>query len=168
MSMPTSVKQQPQRIINPGAEFNLSNWERVAEIGRGRWFVAYRARPRHFSASGPADYVVKLPIEQCVSETTAEMLRREATISQEFSHPHVQTVLEADFTSSLSYLVLPYFPGGTWGELAGVSNWRLASRCMWVFRQVAEGLLALHSGLDSRRSNARQCLRGNNRAHVTD
>ena len=144
MSMPTSVKQQSQRRITPGAEFNLGNWERVAEIGRGRWFVAYRARPRHFSASGPADYVVKLPIEQCVSETTADMLRREATISQEFSHPHVQTVLEADFTSSLSYLVLPYFPGGTWGELAGISTWRLASRCMWVFRQVAEGLLALH------------------------
>ncbi|HAA67540.1 MAG TPA: hypothetical protein DCE55_00220 [Planctomycetaceae bacterium] len=144
MSMPTSVKQQSQRRITPGAEFNLGNWEQVAEIGRGRWFVAYRARPRYFSAGRPADYVVKLPIEKCVSETTSEMLRREATISQELSHPHVQTVLEAGFTSTLSYLVLPYFPGETWGALAGVSTWRLASRCIWVFRQVAEGLLALH------------------------
>ena len=143
MSMPTSVKQQTQRPT-AGAELNVGNWERVAELGRGRWFVAYRARPRHFSASGPADYIVKLPIEKCVSETASQMLRREATVSQQFSHPHVQTVLVADFTRSPNYLVLPYFPGGTWGELTGLSAWRLVSRCLWVFRQVAEGLQALH------------------------
>ncbi|MEE3371982.1 MAG: serine/threonine-protein kinase [Planctomycetota bacterium] len=141
--MSISVKQQPQRGT-AGADFKVGNWERVAEIGRGRWFVAYRARPRHFSAAGPADYVVKVPIEKDVSETALQMLRREATVSQEFSHPHVQTVLEAGFSRSLSYVVLPYFPGATWGDLVGVSTWRLASRCLWVFRQVAEGLQALH------------------------
>lgn len=141
--MSTSLKQQPQPDT-AGADLEIGKWERVTEIGRGRWFVAYRARPRHFSASGQADYVVKVPLEKDVSETALHMLRREATVSQEFSHPHVQTVLEAEFTRSPNYLVLPYFPGETWGDLLGVSMWRLAPRCLWVFRQVAEGLQALH------------------------
>ena len=143
MAMTTQVKHQGQRPVSD-VECNIGNWERIAEIGRGRWFVAYRARPRHLSSKGPADYVVKLPIAQRVSEMATQMLRREAAISQKFSHPHVQTVLVADFTGAPNYLVLPYFPGATWDELRDAATWRLLSRRLWIFRQLAEGLRALH------------------------
>ena len=122
----------------------IEDWELVDELGRGRWLVAYRARPRHLAFDCPADYVVKVPVDEADPELVTRMMSQEATVSRQVAHPNVQTVLAAHLEVSPNYLVLPYFPGGTWEQVGAAPQWRLLPRCLWIFRQLAEGLQALH------------------------
>ncbi|MAV38863.1 MAG: hypothetical protein CMJ59_25790 [Planctomycetaceae bacterium] len=143
MSTRNLEKHKPRRSAH-SAVSSIEEWELVAELGRGRWLPPYRARPRRLPPTGPADYVVKMPIEASDSELATRMLRREAAISQQVAHPHLQTVLSVHLDSAPNYLVLPYLAGGTWTEFSTSPRWRLLPRRLWIFRQLAEGLRALH------------------------
>jgi serine/threonine-protein kinase len=73
-----------------------------------------------------------------------EMLRREAYLGKKASHPHLGTVLGAQTQAAPYFLALPYLEGATLAQALSIGQPLAASCSLWVGRQTAEALAALH------------------------
>jgi serine/threonine-protein kinase len=109
----------------------------------GAMSTIYQARP----ADGhdlTARYAVKVldpPWQQ--HALAVSMFRREAAVGRRVSHPHLIGVLSAQTTAAPYYLVMPLLVGRTVEELSGEIF--ALPHALWIARQTAEALDALHS-----------------------
>jgi serine/threonine-protein kinase len=115
--------------------------------GEGTWSQVFRARPLGCPDDQPAAYVVKLLHPRWANDPRAiELLRREALVGRNISHPHVVSVLEAGVAQAPYYLVMPWLEGATLQERLD-RGWKPdLPEALWIARQAAEGLQALDRG----------------------
>lgn len=122
----------------------IGDWRLLDEIGRGAWTRVHLARPAEASRARAGCYALKLLDPAWEGDPLAlATLRREALVGMTVSDPHLVSVLAAHVHESPCYLVTPFLPGTTLAER--LRGGRLPIRtAIWIARQIAEGLAALH------------------------
>lgn len=124
---------------------SIGNWELVSLLGEGRWSRVYRARPAGSPAHRPADYAVKLLKTEHASDRLAvSLLQRESYVASAVFHPHVMSVLNSHVDRPPFFLVLPFSPGSTAADWLAASTLQAVPQVLWIVRQAASGLKALH------------------------
>lgn len=124
----------------------IGNWTVVELLGQGAWSQVYRARPRDAAACAPSDYALKLAQPSVELKTALRLLGREALVGQSITHPHLACVLSAHLKRSPHYLVLPYVEGVSLETTLESVSALSQPHALWVARQTAEALAALHDG----------------------
>ncbi len=122
----------------------LSSWELVEQLAASEWALLFRARPAGSPADTPCDYVVKTARPDSHA-TALRFLAREALACRTVSHAHVVSVLAMHLKTAPPWLVMPYLGSTNLAtRLDQPSTWSLR-QSVWVARQTAEGLAALHT-----------------------
>jgi serine/threonine protein kinase len=104
-----------------------------------------RAAPVDCPNDRPGDYALKLLKDAfATSAECIEMLRREAFLGREVSHPHLIAVLGAHVKQAPYYLTLPFLEGCTLAEALADIRPLPVPFALWIGRQSAEALAALH------------------------
>jgi serine/threonine protein kinase len=124
----------------------FGNWQTVALIGEGPWSRVYRARPKAAGTAAPCDYAIKVARapEGGEAALARQLLAREASIGRAVTHPHLVSILAAQGEPTAAYVVMPYLEGATIEAAIQPSRRLSTATALWVARQVAEALAALH------------------------
>lgn len=124
-------------------------WRLSRILGNGRWTRIYQARPKSLPADGPADYALKVLRSEYEQQPVARAaLQRESLVARQVTHPHLAPVLSAHLQATPYHLVLPYLEGATLRAAltsTGGERGLRPSNAIWIVRQIAEGLCALHA-----------------------
>ena len=107
--------------------------------------MIYLARPAGCPENTPPDYAVKvlrLPHQHDAEAVAA--LRRESMVGRQVSHPHVISILTARVDQAPYYVVMPRLDGLSLRSVLRQTGHIACNRVLWLVRQVAEGLDALH------------------------
>jgi len=120
-------------------------WELAALAAEGSLARVYRARPTGSPSDRPAAYALKLLKPQWQNDPRAiGMLAREAYIGRNLSHPHLVPILAASVRRAPRFLVTPWLDGSTLKDLMATGRQLDLPVALWIVRQVAEALDALH------------------------
>lgn len=135
-----SLHPQQQSVLA-----RLGSYELLRPIHCGPFTTVYQARPVGLSANRRATYALKL-LHKEYEEDPAMLnrLRREAHVGRTVAHPHVVAVLAASTDTAPHYLVFPWLAGKTVQARLGAGPLPV-SELLWIGRQTAEGLAALHA-----------------------
>ncbi len=152
--MPAALRNSPPLALAPSVPAALG-WELVGLLGEGRWARVYSAR---MPGTVAADYAIKLakPLpparESPLHAQSLAMLRREARIGSSVSHPNLVPVLDWQLGGE-PFIVMPRLDGGTLRTILEHRRWeygcliggaKFLPQSVWVVRQVAAALAALH------------------------
>lgn len=149
----------PLSRVSPGTNSaeglpeRIGPWRVVALAGEGAWTRVYRAAPARFAQDAPADYAVKvLRPERQHDSLAGRFLQREELVGRQVTHPHLAPVLSSRIDRRPYFIATPFLEGWTLRECLAQRRWddsRPApldvSSALWVARQVAEALDALHT-----------------------
>jgi eukaryotic-like serine/threonine-protein kinase len=154
--MPAALRRAPSLPKAHACE-TLGGWELVEQIGEGRWARVYAAR---LPGAAAADYALKMlkPFHDGAESQRTQglaMLRREALVGSAVSHPHLAPVLTWQ-PRNAPFIIMPRIEGCTlrtclqhrrreYGCLLGAA--KFLPQSVWVARQIAAALSALHSAL---------------------
>lgn len=123
----------------------LGPYELLRLIHCGRVASVYQARPLGAPAYRQPPYALKLLRPQFQDDPAAiYRLRREAHVGRMLAHPHVVAVLAASTAEPPYYLVFPWLAGTTVQARLAAGPLPLGE-LVWIGRQTAEGLAALHA-----------------------
>jgi len=148
-SVSTPEHLQPRQASSPSNQSptlgHVGPWHLVEQLGEGALSRVFRARTNSASADGPACYAVKFLRPEWYDHPAAvQVMRREAYLGRIVSHPHVIPVLATSVLEPPYYLAMPYLAGSTLAEEIGRGDLPELPAALWIARQVAEGLAALH------------------------
>ena len=104
--------------------------------------LQYRAAPEGTPTN--FDYLLHTPIDP-ESESAFSLLRREYHISQQFSSPHLLPVLDVHLETTPYFIVTPHLPGGTLRNVLQTRGKLELYHALWLLRQTAQAVAALHS-----------------------
>ncbi|MGH8993393.1 MAG: protein kinase domain-containing protein, partial [Acidimicrobiia bacterium] len=113
--------------------------EVVAERGRGGMGVVYLARQ---PSLGRLVAVKTLPT---LDTSLTARLEREAGVLGELQHPHIATVLDVGVDEPATYVVMPFFAGGTVANVLERDGRLTPGQVAHVLAAVAEALAATHA-----------------------
>jgi serine/threonine protein kinase len=133
-----------QAVPRPAPGPCLGRWTIVELLGEGTWSLVYRARPKERSERAPSDYAVKVAKPSVDPALALQLLRREARVGQSLSHPHLACVLAAHLRRAPHYLLMPFIAGVSLQTVLTVGAPLPLPHALWIARQVAEALQALH------------------------
>ncbi len=121
-------------------------WELVEFVAQGSLARIYRAKPAGTPADRPATYAVKM-LRPCWQDEpeAIRLLQREALVGQSVSHPHLVPVLTASVCEPPRLLVMPWLDGASLQVRLAAGQQFDVSRALWITRQAAEALDALHA-----------------------
>ena len=106
--------------------------------------MVFQARARGRS-NRHAPYALKLRRPEYQEDPAAvHRLRREAHVGRALAHPHLVAVLAASTAAPPYYVVFPWLEGKTLQSHLAAGPLPLCEM-LWIGRQVAEGLTALHA-----------------------
>jgi serine/threonine-protein kinase len=144
-----STKHAP---VSPtaGADRNLVGrigpWQLVRLISESELARVYVARPADGADESPAAYVVKVLRKEWWRDPHAiEMQRRAAWVGRKVSHPHLLPVLSAGVEQPPFYTVSPKLEGRSLARIIDQQRRLPLAITLWIARQVAEALDALHT-----------------------
>lgn len=145
----------------------IGSWRLVSLVGEGSWTRVYRAAPARLSEGSPADYAVKVLRPELQHDPIAgRLLQREELVGRQVTHPHLAPVLSSRIDRKPYFIASPFLLGWTLREcLTGERAIEVKSEpvggqgasespqqrplavssALWVARQVAEALDALHT-----------------------
>lgn len=150
-------QRRPVPGTAPAPPERIGPWRVVSLAGEGAWTRVYRAAPFRFPADSPADYAVKVLHPELQHDPTAgRLLQREELVGRQVTHPHLAPVLSSRIDRKPFFVTTPFLIGMTLRDCLAsrqtVAPDREAlcaalavSSALWVARQVAEALLALHT-----------------------
>lgn len=125
----------------------IGPWQLVRLMSESELARVYAARPAEAPPESPAAYVVKvLRKEWWRDQHAIEMQRRAAWVGRKVSHPHLMPVLSAGVEQPPFYIVSPKIEGQSLARLLDQQRRLPLAVTLWIVRQVAEALDALHSG----------------------
>jgi serine/threonine-protein kinase len=110
----------------------------------GQWCSLWRARSADARATPDAEYALKISHGVGEADAGRQMLRREAAVSRAVSHQHLLPVLSSQLAHAPPYIVLPLLEGISLAEAQAAENGMPLGHALWIARQIAEGLTALH------------------------
>lgn len=120
-------------------------WRLGKLLGNGPATEVRAAQPANCPADHPFDYAVKQPRPGRDEELALQLLRREALAAAQVAHPNLVTLIASQVHAEPYHLVIPLLPGVTLGQVVG-SGLRIPTpHALWLARQVAEALAALHA-----------------------
>lgn len=123
----------------------MGPWQLVRLLNESELARVYSARPADAPASQPASYVVKALRKEWWRDPQAiEMQRRAVWIGRQVSHPHLLPVLSANVQQAPFYYVTPRLAGCSVATLLQQGTRLPIPMTLWITRQVAEALAALH------------------------
>ena len=119
----------------------IPGYELLEPLGGGPMTVVYAAR----ETATDLRRAVKIVREECDDPDTAvKLLQREARAGLHVHHPHLVRVTHAHVTRPPYFLVMEWLPGESLRQRLR-RDYRLGpAEAVWVARQAAEGLAALH------------------------
>jgi serine/threonine-protein kinase len=128
-----------------GAAAQIDGWQLTQVVHRGRWMTHFRARPQE-SSDGPGCYVLKAATARgSQGDVARAMLAREAAVCGALNQPNLATVLSSHLQGTAGYLIRPYLEGLSLGRLLAEREPPLpAAQALWIARQLAEAIVALH------------------------
>ncbi|MCE5303013.1 MAG: serine/threonine protein kinase [Planctomycetaceae bacterium] len=120
----------------------VRQWELLELVGSGSLAEVFRARP---AGASSAHYAVKM-LRPCWQDDphAIGLLQREALVGQCVSHPHLIPILASHATESPRFLVMPWLDGESLGARLAAGRRFGLSESLWIARQAAEALGALH------------------------
>jgi serine/threonine-protein kinase len=136
--LPTGPRQKLVGRIGP--------WQLVRLLHESELARVYCARPAVAAPDSPANYVVKVLRKEWWRDPHAiEMQRRAAWAGGAASHPHLLPVLSAGVEHPPFYFVTPRIAGRTLASVLEKQPRLPVAAALWIARQVAEALDALHA-----------------------
>jgi serine/threonine protein kinase len=120
------------------------DWRLEGLLGEGALARVFRAAPAASPRGSSASYALKMLRPQWEDHAEAiDLLRREAKVGREVTHPHVVPVLAGHLTEAPYFVVMPRLVGQTLAArlTAGPLTVGIA---IWIARQLAQALDALH------------------------
>jgi serine/threonine-protein kinase len=132
--------------VTLASETPLGPWKLDRLIGEGSLARVYSARHEASRAAAEAPYALKiLRRKWWISPEAVQVLRREAIVAGRVRHANVVAVLSASLDRPPYYHVMPRLPGATLEKRLAVRGPLGAAQALWIARQVAEGLAAIHA-----------------------
>ncbi|NUQ63769.1 MAG: serine/threonine protein kinase [Pirellulales bacterium] len=138
-AVPAGPTDQGQELVRAGT------WELVRLAAEGPLARVYQARPVGALSQRSAAYCLKMLREEVLEDPRAvALIRREAQVGRTVAHPHLIPILAAHVTSPPYYVVMPWLEGQTLSESLAAGEPLDVPGALWVVRQAAEALAALH------------------------
>lgn len=126
----------------------MGPWQLVRLLSESELARVYSARPAGAPANLGANYVVKALRKEWWRDPQAiEMQRRAVWIGRQISHPHLLPVLSANVQQAPFYFVTPKLAGSSLASVLKQGARLPLPMCLWIARQVAEALSALHESM---------------------
>ncbi len=123
----------------------MGPWQLVRLLSESALARVYSARPADAPGSQPANYVVKALRKEWWRDPQAiEMQRRAVWVGRQISHPHLLPVLSANVQQAPFYFVTPKLAGCSLAAILKQGTRLPIPMSLWIIRQVAEALAALH------------------------
>jgi serine/threonine-protein kinase len=123
----------------------IGRWQPLRLLGSGGMSRVYLAQPLS-AGPGAARYALKVIDETWAQDERAlEQIRREALVGNSISHPHLISVLDWGVQKPPYYIVMPMLRGTTLEALLKANQLPSLPMALWMARQVAEALTALHA-----------------------
>jgi eukaryotic-like serine/threonine-protein kinase len=128
-------------------ETRLGPWILEATLVKGLRASVFRARPAEQLDRGiPGRYALKLLNSNWQEDYTAiSRMRSEATIGQCVSNRHIVSVVSSHLHEPPFYLLMPLFDGTNVARLISKDRPLETPLALWIARQTAEALDALHT-----------------------
>lgn len=124
----------------------VGGWDLIELAAEGSLAQVYRGRPAGNQPDRPGGYAVKVLRREWQEDPRAVgSLRREATVGQSVSHPHLVSVLAAGVRRPPCFVVMPWLEGSTLAQHLADQGHFEPPAALWVARQVAEALDGLRS-----------------------
>jgi eukaryotic-like serine/threonine-protein kinase len=124
----------------------IGPWQLARLISESELARVYVAHPVDAAEDSPASYVVKVLRKEWWRDPHAiEMQRRAAWVGRKVSHPHLLPVLSAGVEQPPFYTVSPKLEGRSLARIIDQQRRLPLAITLWIVRQVAEALDALHS-----------------------
>lgn len=124
----------------------IGPWQLVRLISESELARVYIARPADAAEDAPGEYVVKVLRKEWWRDSHAiEMQRRSAWVGRKVSHPHLLPVLSAGVEQPPFYTVSPKLDGRPLSRIIEQQRRLPLAITLWIARQVAEALEALHT-----------------------
>jgi len=124
----------------------IGPWQLVRLMNESELARVYAARPSDAPADAQAAYVVKVLRKEWWRDRHAiDMQRRAAWVGRKVSHPHLMPVLSAGVEQPPFYIVSPKIAGQSLARLLDQQRRLPLPITLWIARQVAEALHALHT-----------------------
>jgi serine/threonine-protein kinase len=123
----------------------VRQWELVNFAAEGGLAKIFRARPVGSTPNQPPSYALKMLLPAWQNDAQAvRLLKREALVGQSVSHPHLIPILDASVQKPPRFVVMPWLEGATLERRLAAGQRFDLPRVLWIARQVAEALDALH------------------------
>jgi eukaryotic-like serine/threonine-protein kinase len=132
-------------FAEPAPIQRLGQWRLHSLLRDGAFTRTYRAG--HFSVASdcPSNYFIKVLREEFLDDPVAlARLHNEATVGRCVAHRHIVPVLTAHVHRQPHYIVQPMLNGVTVATLVREGRPLALPSALWIARQAAEGLAALH------------------------
>jgi serine/threonine-protein kinase len=124
----------------------IGPWQLARLISESEMARVYIARPVDAAEDAPAAYVLKVLRKEWWRDPHAiEMQRRAAWVGRKVSHPHLLPVLSAGVEQPPFYTVSPKLEGKSLARVLESQRRLPLAITLWIARQVAEALDALHT-----------------------
>jgi serine/threonine protein kinase len=121
------------------------SWRLEGLLGEGTLARVFAARPVGSPTDRAAPYALKMLRPRWNDRPEAlSLLRREASIGRSVAHPHLVAILAAHVHEPPYFVVMPRLAGQTLSTLLRRTPILSVSRALWIARQTAEALDALH------------------------
>jgi serine/threonine-protein kinase len=131
----------PRKLIG-----RIGPWQLVRLISESELSRVYLARPAEATPEAPPAYVVKVLRKEWWRDAHAiEMQRRAAWVGRTVSHPNLLPVLSAGVEQPPFYLLSTRLEGRSLSALLAERRRLPLAISLWIARQVAEALDALHT-----------------------
>ncbi len=126
----------------------MGPWQLVRLLSESELARVYSARPADAPSNQSANYVVKALRKEWWRDPQAiEMQRRAVWIGRQLSHPHLLPVLSANVQQAPFYFVTPKLAGCSLATILKQGTRLPLPMSLWIARQVAEALSALHESV---------------------
>ena len=143
---PLAVPRAVQRALVKRPAHHLGRWELVGSLGGGELTQVYLGRPIDRTDEGAASYAIKVLRARWQTNATAiETVVREAFVGRQVTHPHLLPILSAHVHEPPYYVVSPCLRGTTLSRRLEQVGRPPLSLALWLARQTAEALAALHA-----------------------
>ncbi len=143
---PTPGAQVARRSAAGHFPRQVGEWELVGLAGEGSLSQVYLARPADSASDRPALHALKMLHPHWEDDPKAvSLFRREAAVGRMVAHPHLIPILSANVLESPYCVVMPWLEGSTLARHLTAGESLDPPVALWIARQVAEALEALHS-----------------------
>jgi len=124
----------------------LGEWRLIRPVAHGTWTTVFQAAAASGDLSRPPRYAIKTRRADAVDcDIARDHLLHEAEVGRTVIHPHVVSILAWKLTGNQPYLVMPWLEGMSLQKLLSRLGTIPPADAIWIVRQVAEGLTAVHT-----------------------